>query len=198
MVDLDRHIDHARRFGTGMVLETFMRHRSAAFERHRELCAALPRPVELTWLPERERVLVLEERGRLFADYGRSYASEVADCSRELAVLRAELDELDRGNGATGAAAGVDRATGRTFTVGKPRRRRLNCEAAVMARALRERGLVTSEIAAKLGVSFGHAQRLLASNTRANPANPRFQGADLQGFSMHEPSSPGGRQGGAR
>jgi transposase len=58
-------------------------------------------------------------------------------------------------------AAGLEQK--RTITVGKSRRRRINGEAAAMAKALQRDGMLTSKIAEKLGVSFKHAQRLVGS-----------------------------------
>jgi hypothetical protein len=167
---LAAYIRHAERFGTECVVETFTDEQTRAFAGwHRELRRMLPPPVELTWLPPHERERVLDEREAVFADYRRRYEEEFPRVADRGHRLQAECDALDNKD-ATGATrvpvTVVDddgREHKRAVTVGRSRRRRLNGEAAAMAQALQREGLITSEIAEKLGVSFKHAQRLLGS-----------------------------------
>jgi hypothetical protein len=143
---------HAQYFGIECVLETFEDVLTRAFaDEHRKLRATLPGPVDLTWLSESERERILDEREQVFAEYRRRYDEllrHVRDCHLQ---LRVELDEIER-----------NRKGGR-FTIGR-NRRRVNGEAVEMARTLRRAGLVTGQIADKLGVSFKHAQRLLRAS----------------------------------
>lgn len=109
-----------------------------------ELLRARPCPVDLLQLTAREQDHVFAGREALRRDM-----------SEATIRLRIELDQLERERkGRSGR-----------FTVGKARRR-INGETAAMARSLSHDGLVASEIAAKLGVTARHVDRLLATTAQ--------------------------------
>lgn len=142
---LQRFVRHADLFGVDCVYETA-----------REVWASklrngLPQPRDITWMAPLAREHLLDERERAFADY-KAWCRLVVE---RLHRLRIELDALERGR----------KGPGGKFTVGQSRRR-FNGESVAAARALRLDGLTTEEIRVKLGVSFKHAQRLLASGAK--------------------------------
>ena len=150
--EVARYARHARLFGTELVYETFAAEELRCLaEEHHRLREMLPRPVELTWLPPCEVSRILDERETIFAEYRRRYDAMHLEMTERLLRLRAELDELDREH-TVGKITVVDREDGSKTTSGTSRRRRMNGEAVEMAQALRREGLVTSEIAEKLGV----------------------------------------------
>ncbi len=142
---LERFVRHAELFGGDCVDETAREVWAS------ELRDCLPQPRDLTWMAPLARELLLDERERAFADY----RAECRQAVENLRRLRIELDAIERGR----------KGPGGKFTVGKSRRR-FNGESVAAARALRLDGLTTNEIRVKLGVSFKHAQRLLASGAK--------------------------------
>ena len=142
---LEQFVRHAELFGVDCVYET------AREVWANELRDGLPQPRDITWMAPLAREQLLDERERAFADYK-------AECRRvveNLRRLRIELDAIERGR----------KGPGGKFTVGQSRRR-YNGESVAAARALKLDGLTTDEIRVKLGVSFKHAQRLLASGAK--------------------------------
>ena len=120
----------------------------------------LPRPVDLTWIAATEREQILAEREQVFA--------EVHHAARRLQI---ELDRIE-----------ANRKRGR-FTVGT-RRRRSGPERLQQVRVLVADGLVTTEIADRLGVGFRHAQRLVRD--AQNGAHP----TEDMGFAVHAHKTP--------
>jgi len=164
MTTLEEYIAHAGRYAVECVYEAAKGEWMAGLHaRLSVLQDHLPAPVDITWMAPTDRDRLLDEHEQAFSIYRTTEfdnaKQEVVD---RLFRLRVELDAIEAGR------------KGVRFTVGT-RRRRSSTETAKAIFVLHDEGLITSEIAEKLGISAPHVQRVL-KESRPPVLTPSFAG----------------------
>jgi hypothetical protein len=157
---LEQYIKPAEKYGVELVYETAKQEWVGGFDGwRRQRRDQLPRAVDLTWMAPADRDRLLEDRERAFREYRAEFDRQKQEVAERLFRLRVELDRIAFRTGPT---------------VGQ-RRRRSGDETTRAVQMLAGEGLITSEIALKLGISAAHVQRVL-KGSRPPVSTPSFAG----------------------